>query len=293
MVNTPVTVDSWACRNKHGGTQPKVGAAVLACPLAKGAIWVHVIDDNGDDVPEIPATVLGTEKKTKAGFASWDPLDEKPHDVTVGTLPPEFWPLAVTAAKGVPVRKGEITSVQFVLERIAEMTVVVKEAEKPESLKDIQVDVTRVAPRETTGGKTLATTGAKFPKLHKGDYTVKITLSEEQLKTHWIDGVAEQTRDVLLHDPNKVVFTLQLVIWVDVNFRVQLLTGEALSELTGAKVKLKDPDLEKPAALLEEKAVAKFSMPLVGREERAPVELLTLTPDDTDAVYEVVEIVTE
>jgi hypothetical protein len=293
MVNTPATVDNWKCAHQHGGTQPRVGAAVLDCPLAKGAIWVHVIDDNGDDVPDIPASILGGVKPTKAGFASWDPLEDTPHDVTIGRLPVEFWPLAVVTAEKVPVRKGEITSVQFILERVAEMNVIVREGEKPDSVKDIQVDVTRVAPKESTRGTTLAVTGAKFPKLHKGDHTVKITLTKEQQDQYWIDGAAEKSRDVLLHNLNKVEFTLQLVVWLEVIFRVQLVKAGTATELTGAKVKLKEPDEEKAAELAEEKAVAKFKAKQTGREEKPPVEVVSLTPDGTADMYEVVEIVTE
>ena len=96
MENQPATVDNWVCKEKHGGTQPKVGAAVLSCPVAKGAIWVHVIDDDGEDVPDaIPATVAGAQKSTVAAFASWDPLDDaKKYNVAIGTLPDAFLPLA-------------------------------------------------------------------------------------------------------------------------------------------------------------------------------------------------------
>jgi len=297
MDKTTAEVVTYKCKNDHGGTPPKIGAAVLACPLAKGAIWLHVIDDDGEDVKqeEIPASVLDVNKTTKAAFASWDPLDEKPHDVKIGTLPPEFWPLLDSTAENVPVRRGEITSVQFVLERVAQMNVIVREGENTESLADIKVEVARVLPKETVPPvTTLAGSGAKFPKLHKGDHRVKISLTtKEQQEKYWIDGDSEKGWDVKLHDLNKVVFTLRLVIWVEVIFRVKLVKEGKETELEKAKVKLKDPAEEKEAVLEEEKAVAKFKAKQAGREAKGPVEVLSLTPDATDALFEVVEIVTE
>jgi hypothetical protein len=194
MENRPVTVDNWVCTQNHGGTQPRIGAAAVACPVPKGAIWVHVIDDDGEDVPGIPATVAGKEKKTKAGFASWDPLDDNSyHHVEIGKLPDDFLPLAVTTAIDVRVRKGEITSVQFILERAAQMKVLVRIGDQPGSLEDVQVHVTGKFPSDNRDGKTVKDAGALFQKLRKGEYTATITLNEEQKKKYWIDGEAGKT----------------------------------------------------------------------------------------------------
>jgi len=293
MENQPATVDNWVCKEKHGGTQPKVGAAVLSCPLAKGAIWVHVIDDDGEDVPDaIPATVAGTEKSTVAAFASWDPLDDaKKYRVAIGTLPDAFLPLAVTTAEDVVVRKGEITSVQFVLERAAKMTVIVKAGDAPGSIEDIKIDVAATETADKRTGKTVKTTGAPFTKLRKGPHTVTFTLDEPQKKKYWIDGDATKTWNVVPTGPNIVEFTLQLITKIELKFHIQEKIPTGLKELEGAKIKLKEPAEEKTAALDETKAIAKFEIVVASKTPQSAVDVLSLTPDGTDAMYEVVEIV--
>jgi hypothetical protein len=43
---TPATVSVLKCAHeaKHAAGEPKVGSAILGCPLKKGAIWVYVVD---------------------------------------------------------------------------------------------------------------------------------------------------------------------------------------------------------------------------------------------------------
>ena len=293
MENQPATVDNWVCKEKHGGTQPKVGAAVLSCPLAKGAIWVHVIDDDGEDVPDaIPATVAGARKSTAAAFASWDPLDDaKKYNVAIGTLPAAFLPLAVTTAEDVVVRKGEITSVQFVLERAAKMNVIVKAGDTPGSIEDITVNVAATETPDKRNSKTVKTDGAPFTKLRKGPHTVTFTLDETQKKKYWIDGDAAKTWNVVHTGPNNVEFTLQLITKVELKFHIQEKIPTGLKELEGAKIKLKEPAEEKTAALDEAKAIAKFEIVVASKTPQSAVDVLSLTPDGTGAMYEVVEII--
>jgi len=294
MENRPVTVDNWVCTNNHGGTQPRIGAAPVDCPVPKGAIWVHVIDDDGEDVPGIPSTVAGKEKKTKAGFAGWDPLDDNSyHNVEIGKLPDDFLPLAITTAKDVRVRKGEITSVQFVLERAAQMKVIVRVGDQSGSVEDIQIDVAGKYPSDKRDGKTVKDTGALFEKLHKGEYTATITLDEDQKKKYWIDGDASKSCDVAARNPNEVVFTLQLIIILKIAFRIQQKIAAKFEELAGARVKLKDPAVEKTATLKENKALAEFEVMHASREPKTTVDLVSLTPDDTDAVYEFISLESE
>jgi hypothetical protein len=293
MENKPVLVDNWVCTQPHGGTQPKIGAATVACPVPMGAIWIHVIDDDGEDVPGISAIAVKTEKVTKAGFASWDPLPADTYEVQVVKLSEDFLPLAVDTAENVQVRRGEITSVQFMLERALQMKVIVKVGDKPASIEDIQVDVTGKYPTDKQDGKTVKDVGATFSKLHKGSYTATITLNEEQKKKYWIDGDATKPCEVAYRKPNEVVFTLQLIVVLKVSFHVQEKIAGKFEELAGARVKLKEPDVEKSTALQDTKAIAEFEVKVASREPKTTVEVVSLMPDDKDEdVYEVISLVT-
>lgn len=78
-----------------------------------------------------------------------------------------------------------------------------------------------------------------------------------------------------------------------VNFHVQQQVPGAVEEMVGARVKIKSPALEKATALSEAKALAKFVIPVVREDQKATVEVVCLTPDDTDAVFELIEMVPE
>jgi hypothetical protein len=215
LVNQPRTVDNWVCTNKHGGTGPKIGAAVVDCPLV----------DN-------------KQKTTKAGFAAWNPLDPKTYNVELGSIPDKYLPLAVTTAENVPVRQGEITSVQFVLERACKMKVVVKVADKTEFLNDVAVDLTGGPAEDKRNGPTVGQSGVSFQKLHKGPHDAEITLTADQKKKYRIDGDARKSCDLVPGQPNEVVFTVTPYVWIKVLVR----DPEQGAVQPAGKIKLKKLD---------------------------------------------------
>jgi len=288
------TVEGWVCtKGDHGGKGPKVGSSILACPLQKGAIWVHVVDENGDDVPDgIVARVDKQLKTTEAGFAAWDPLPEDRYELELVNIPAKFHPLSQNKAEGVQVRKGQITSVEFALERTVEMAVVVRVGESVLSIEDMDVDFARAASEHSGKGKTSKDTGTSFKDLRKGQHTVNLTLTDKQKEKYWLDGDASQTKHISHGVDNTVTFTLREITFLETFFHIQVQDGKALKELTGAKVKIKAPEKEEATELKEAKAVAKFSVPVTSRTPPTSVDVLALTPDTTDAVYEVIEVVT-
>jgi hypothetical protein len=80
---------------------------------------------------------------------------------------------------------------------------------------------------------------------------------------------------------------------IRVSFHVQEQVPGAVNELVGARVKLKTPSLEKATELSETKALAKYVIPVVAENQKTTVEVVSLTPDGTDAMFEVIEVVTE
>jgi len=217
LAEKSVTTTTLVCKNQHGGASPQIGSAVSLCPAQiKGSIWAHVIDDAGNEVPNIPATLAGVETVTKEGFASSGPLSEdKKYLVTIGKLPEIYLPLAVTTAENVPVKPGEITRVRFQLIRAAKMTVTVKFAD-PDGVgivPGVQVHVSGSgdAPPDQP---TLGNGSKDFEKLHPGPHEVSIAFDQEK---YWIEpGKEKQLWDVKPDDPNNVVFTLTPLVWIKV-----------------------------------------------------------------------------
>ena len=202
---TPATVSVLKCAHeaKHAAGEPKVGSAILGCPLKKGAIWVYVVDEAGKGVKLVPVTVPESSPKAKPsdplGFSSFDPLDEGSYTVEIELPSEDDYITTRRSIANVPVHTGEITSVQIVIERVAPLKVTV---DHPENFPGkLDVEVVGAGPESSFGKGFL-----NFAKLKKSDYTVKYKLSEEQAKKFVIDGQSTRTWP---HDPygvNEVPF---------------------------------------------------------------------------------------
>jgi hypothetical protein len=214
-----VVVEQYVCHRPHDGPGPKIGTTATDCPVVKGSIWVHVIDDGGNNITGINAKVKETTKPTDVGFAPFDPLDVNNYKVEIGPLDADqvllYFPPAKLDAPSVPVKKGEITSVQFVLERKAELKVIVKEEGADKFIPNIKVNI---AGPDTGEGTTLAdgTGSAGFKPIHKGPYTVTITLSDADKVDYCLDGPDNKSAPVVPGQPNQCVFELKPIVWIKV-----------------------------------------------------------------------------
>lgn len=204
------TVETLKCNkeDQHPLGSPKVGSAALGCPETKGAIWVYVTDDKGTGVRDIPVSVTGGPKNTDGtGFSSFDPLAPGSYDVKIalpGNMEDRFFPPSTTTVKGVTVTNGQITMVEFKLERIAPLKVIVNYPEGFSGDLGIDAGGTQYQPASRQPGKGFVV----FPKLRKDDYSVRFTLSEQQKKKYAIEGDDKTTWS---HDPygtNEVTFTV-------------------------------------------------------------------------------------
>ena len=222
MFETSVLTLKCAGEDKHPLGEPKVGSALLECPIKKGAIWVQVTDDRARGVPKIPVTVAkapqsGPKDSDTLGFASFDPLDPgADYEVAIelpGEMHDEFFPPPTRTVKGISVRNGEITSVRFTLERVAPLKVSVECPEGFPGRLDIDVDPGNPIfspPMQPTEGVGFLT----FPRLRKHDYQVGLRLSQEQKKRFAIDGQATRPWSLDPHGSNEVkyrVVALQLL----------------------------------------------------------------------------------
>jgi len=221
-------VPVYACQQPHASSGAVIGSAMHACPLQKGAIWVHVHDDadaraNVTGV-SVSNSAAGNKDSDGSGLASFDPLDEG-SAYTIGlnplseTLSEKYRLPAVVSVDNVPVRKGQITSVQLQVERVAPLRVIVKRSDVDEFVKDIDVEVTTTELRNTPATPSQKTPDSgivDFKKLGKGSYKVALKLSDAAKKRYRIDG--NQTQDWML-DPtpgktNEVTFKLTPIIQI-------------------------------------------------------------------------------
>lgn len=267
----------YVCTQKHVGKGPKIGNATQSCPLAKGAIWVHVANDDDKGVPGIPVTSPGpgSGKDTDdKGFAPFDPLDEaSSYAVTIGPLPEGleskyFLPEIITAT-GIPVSKGQITSVEFKLDSATDLKVTVKLAGKDAFVPGVKVTVTGpssettlATPDQTTPEEGIVT----FARLRKSaGYKVKIELTETDQKKYEIIDADTQFADVGPGKKNAVTFELNLFTWIKIQLRDK--AADALTDLEAkklaqpsakVKIKLLDGTLEEQP--VSEDKILEFKM---------------------------------
>jgi hypothetical protein len=99
-----------------------VGSGKKACKKEKGGLWIHVLDDVGDNVRGAVAQKDGAaDKATDAqGLAVYDPLDAKKYTASLKPLSPslaEDYEAPTVTSYPVSVKNGQITYVNFELKR--------------------------------------------------------------------------------------------------------------------------------------------------------------------------------
>ena len=104
-------------------TPPKpVGSVAKACKKEKGALWVHVLDDVGDNVRGAVAQKNSAADTTTDvhGLAVYDLLDAKKYTASLKPLSPslaEDYEAPTVTSHSVSVKNGQITYVNFELKR--------------------------------------------------------------------------------------------------------------------------------------------------------------------------------
>lgn len=132
MATCPICRAPLACVHAADAQHTQaVDAAQQDCPLQKGAIWVQVLDDKGAGVKGVTAKVAGKTAVTDdAGFAPFDPLDEKAYDVEIvdpipATHKDDFLLPDATKVQAT-VEAGEIVLVKFRLAKLNKLTPVIE-----------------------------------------------------------------------------------------------------------------------------------------------------------------------
>lgn len=189
------------------GAPAEVGSVAKPCSQLDGGLWVHVLDDAGNNVKDVSATKDGDAKPTDAaGLATYDPLPEGSYEAGIAALSPTLaanYVLPATVSRKVLVQKGQIAYAGFVLTRKAQLKIkLLRKGSVPAVFGNATVKL--AGGPDSPGDGTTAPDGtvdftAVFGKLRAGAYTVSATLGEEDAKTHQtsIDlGAAPQKVDL-------------------------------------------------------------------------------------------------
>jgi len=181
------------------------------CPLKKGAIWVHVLDDAAGNIAGATVKRGGDAKPSNEdGLAIFDPLDAGPYEVELSALTAEAakkYELPTPLPKqSVVVSNGEIAYVGFEVKRKPALKVkVVKKGDPSRLFANAVVTVTG---KETPGDKNSGSNGvADIGLVAAGSYNVKVTLSAEDAKTFatTIDFSKETEKAELTHGQDKTL----------------------------------------------------------------------------------------
>ena len=180
----------WVC---GCAAQPApVGTVVAPCATRDGALWIHVVDDQGRNIKEIICKKNDGDPvpSDEGGLVRYDPLPAGVYKASLGDLTSGIakeYEMPQVRERSVHVAQGQITYAGFELRRKAKLVVrVEKVGDASAVFDDADVEVIE-GPDNPPKGKTAA--GAlqyfnTFGKVCGGVYKFKATLSAEDGKKY-------------------------------------------------------------------------------------------------------------
>ncbi|HJZ59724.1 MAG TPA: peptidoglycan-binding domain-containing protein [Gemmataceae bacterium] len=228
------------------GSPSSVSGVSHSCAKKKGALWIHVTDDQGNAIKEAPAKKDKVEKPTdKSGISSFDPLDSGRYEVDFGTLggelPKLYDPPPGPTKQEVKIADGEIAYVAYELKRKAALKVKVHKKGEPATVfGDATVSIVtglETKPDKTTAGSTGV---ADFERVSAGEYTLKAELKPDDAKDFFTSIDFSKVTLKLTLDPGDdktVPVEVEKKAWIAV--RLEDTKGNVLTDVT---VKITLPD---------------------------------------------------
>ena len=210
------------CTNPHSVPPAQAGSAVSQCPLKKGAIYVHAKDDLGNGVSGVPVECAGGKALSDpAGFAFFDPLDEGTHTTSIAlgstaALDNKYYVASKPSVDGV-VYLGQITLVEFQLDRYSTLKAVVKRSDNGRQLKDVDIKLETSAPGATPATpqkKSLENEPAVFEKLKRAVYKATVTLTGADKENYVIKGAFAVDCSVDPDKDNAIEFLVTPSGWI-------------------------------------------------------------------------------
>lgn len=205
----------------EGNGATPVGSFVRPCPKMKGALWVHVLDDEGNNIRNVDALKDdGSDKPTDGnGLSTYDPLDEGNYTAGIAKLNPSLTKLYMppqTSSQKVFVADGQITYVAFELKRKARLKVLVhKVGDLGKVFGKAPVKLTEGP--ETPDGQTVDDSGTHN---FTPDQAARLTLGKYKLKAELSPTDAENYQ--IVHDYGTSLKDIELQSNDDVTFPVEV-----------------------------------------------------------------------
>jgi hypothetical protein len=220
----------------------EVDGTTQACPLTKGALWVHTIDQKGNDLKNLGVkSDVGAKVTDSAGIATFDPLDPRVYSVSLDALSADMakhYDPPTVASKQVGVQNGAIAYVVFELKQRAKLKVKLTQQGKAETvLKAAEVEVT--GPENPPAGKTGSSDGmADFGSRTAGSYAIRIkTLASADAPKYKLPAAATS---VTLEPGDDITVPIELVR--DAWAKVKLAFKDDQSDVSKAKFELRIGD---------------------------------------------------
>lgn len=231
----------------------------------------------------VPVSIDGGEPvpTDESGLARFIPLAAGPHTVHAdrpGSAPELLVP--DDAAVSVVTGTCSICMLRMPAGVVPELTIQWAHDDAPVPHVELEI-VASGAPKRTTTELGVATWTQGIPP---AAYDVEAVFPDGAKYLLYQGGVASKRVD-LTTCSHTLRIKRQLL-----TFRVQRQDGAALEELVDARVKIAEPNEELTTALVEAQAIAKLAIPVVRTDQPVVRKVVSLTPDATDAAYEVVEI---
>jgi hypothetical protein len=257
----PICDKEHICEGPHGGPQTDDLHPVGKCPLTKGSLYIFVKDDAGNGIPGVHTSCegapVGKGPTLKQGFAYYEQLEAGPYptaisleqsDVDVQT---NYYCKGRFAASG-KVEKGQITIVEYVLQRYAELLATVQRDDGSKELPKVSFEVVSDSHVLEKAVQDAVEGQGPYSKLKPTSiYNVACKIVDEEGRKNFT--LVEASKPNVSVDPGKrqvVEFVLKRRHWVEVS-------------LTDSK----DPDCKGSFKIHPEQADAKVETG-VGRDVR-------------------------
>ena len=209
---------------------------VKSCPLKKGAIWIHVTDESGNDIKDVLTTVNATKKTERPGISIFDQLDPDTYDAKLEPLPVDIakrYDPPDQMVEKATVTDGKVTYVNFVLKRQKWKLKVEVTSATPGAWPE-NVNLTLPSPLSNTTGKC-----DNAPWVSTLDGTANVDGDAVASSDGW--DLVEQPQKVKLEpgDSRTIAFSLKRKPWI--KFLVKKKLDNETKVFSKLKVKAKVP----------------------------------------------------
>ncbi|MBP8307703.1 MAG: hypothetical protein KAY46_10590 [Burkholderiaceae bacterium] len=262
-------------------------------------MWIHVVDDEGKNVPEVTGQKDGGSPKPTDtnGLATYDPLPPGQYTASIGDLSSKLakeYIVPKRREEKVHVAQGQITYAGFELTRRAQLKVRVVKAGSPATVfADADVEVVE-GPDKPPKGKTAGPAGMlayldTFGKLTGGDYKIKAALKPDDAKKFaTVKDFTAATEDLALAPGSDETVTIEVepknlvAPKIELEYKVVLLDRQLAQHQDKPGEKPIRPDATRVEISLLENDASLPDQVYGGSHHPAQGGVLTCTPANVD-----------